>query len=64
MWMEETLGKRINHLRVEQLGESSASVIATACPYCLTMLEDGIKEKGMVERMSVMDIAEILEKVC
>ncbi len=64
MWMEETLGKRINHLRVEQLGESGASVVATACPYCLTMLEDGIKEKGMEGKMSVMDITEILEKVC
>jgi Fe-S oxidoreductase len=64
MWMEETLGKRINHLRVEQLGETSASVIATACPYCLTMLEDGIKEKGMEEKISVMDITEILDKAC
>lgn len=64
MWMEETLGKRINHLRVEQLSESGASVVATACPYCLTMLEDGIKEKGMEALMSVLDITEILDKAC
>ena len=64
MWMEETLGKRINQLRVEQIAESGASVIATACPYCLTMLGDGIKEKGMESMMSVLDITEILDKAC
>jgi heterodisulfide reductase subunit D len=37
-------------------------VITTACPYCLTMLSDGIKEKDMETLMIVFDIAEILEK--
>lgn len=63
MWMEETLGKRINHLRVDQISAADASVITTACPYCLTMLEDGIKEKGMETLMTVFDLAEILDKV-
>jgi Fe-S oxidoreductase/nitrate reductase gamma subunit len=62
MWMEETLGKRINHLRVEQLASANASVVVTACPYCLTMLGDGIKEKEMENLMTVFDLAEILEK--
>jgi len=62
MWMEENLGKRINHLRVDQLAYTNASVVTTACPYCLTMLEDGIKEKGMENLMSVYDVTEILEK--
>ena len=62
MWMEETLGKRINHLRIDQIAAADASVITTACPYCLTMLSDGIKEKGMETLMAVFDLAEILEK--
>ncbi len=64
MWMEETLGKRINQLRVEQIAATGASVVATACPYCLTMLEDGIKEKGLEKGLSVLDITEILDKAC
>jgi Fe-S oxidoreductase len=60
--MEETLGKRINHLRVDQIASTNTSVVVTACPYCLTMLGDGIKEKGMENLMSAFDLAEILEK--
>ena len=62
MWMEETLGKRINQMRVVQAVETNASVLATACPYCLTMLEDGIKEKEMEQMISALDVAELLEK--
>ena len=62
MWMEETLGTRINHMRVEQAASTDASVVATACPYCLTMLWDGIKDKGLEDRMEVLDLAELLEK--
>jgi Fe-S oxidoreductase len=62
MWMEETLGKRINHLRVDQIVASGASVVATACPYCLTMLGDGIKEKDMENDLAAYDLAELLEK--
>jgi len=62
MWMEETIGTRINHMRVDQAAFTNASVLATACPYCLTMLEDGIKEKGMESRMAVFDLAELLER--
>ncbi len=62
MWMEETLGKRINQMRVEQAVETNASVLATACPYCLTMLGDGIKEKEMEQLISAFDVAELVEK--
>ena len=62
MWMEETLGTRINHLRVDQIVSADASVVATACPYCLTMLEDGIKEKDMENDLAAYDLAELLEK--
>jgi Fe-S oxidoreductase/nitrate reductase gamma subunit len=62
MWMEEILGKRINHLRIDQIAAADAEVITTACPYCLTMLSDGIKEKDMETLMTAFDLAEILEK--
>ena len=42
MWMEETIGKRINITRVEQALPHSPRVIATACPYCAVMMADGI----------------------
>lgn len=62
MWMEETLGKRINQMRVDQAVETDASVLASACPYCLTMLGDGIKEKGEEQLISAFDVAELVEK--
>lgn len=62
MWMEETSGKRINQMRVDQAVQTNASVLATACPYCLTMLGDGIKEKEMEHLITAFDIAELIEK--
>ncbi|NIM98755.1 MAG: 4Fe-4S dicluster domain-containing protein [candidate division Zixibacteria bacterium] len=62
MWMEETIGTRINHMRVDQIASTDASVVATACPYCLTMLEDGVKEKGLESKFKVLDLAQLLEK--
>lgn len=61
MWMEETLGKRINQMRVQQAKESGAGSIITACPYCLTMLSDGIKEINLEESMNALDLAEVVE---
>ena len=62
MWMEEHIGKRINEARIEQALELKPDVIATACPYCLTMLGDGLKTKGMEGTVKSLDIAELLEK--
>ncbi len=60
MWMEENLGKRINQLRVQQAQKTDAKTIASACPYCMTMLSDGIKEIGLEEKLEVKDIAELV----
>ena len=60
MWMEETLGTRINVLRTEQALSRSPEVIATACPYCAVMLGDGLKALGREEEVQVQDIAEIV----
>lgn len=62
MWLEEKEGTRINELRTEQALETTPNTIATACPYCLTMLSDGTKAKGVEEDVKTLDIVEILEK--
>ncbi len=60
MWMEEKLGTRINQNRVEEVEKSGASTVATACPFCLTMLKDGISEKGLEQKIAVKDVAELI----
>jgi Fe-S oxidoreductase len=60
MWMEETTGKRINTERFEQLSATGAHTIATACPYCMIMLDDAMKEKGVEEAYEVLDLAQII----
>jgi Fe-S oxidoreductase len=62
MWMEEHIGTRINQMRTDQAIEAKAELIGTACPYCLTMLFDGIKEKGKAETMAAYDLSELLEQ--
>ncbi len=59
MWTEETLGSRINHLRTDEIVASGAALAAAACPFCLTMLRDGLKDKGR-EDVAVKDIAQIV----
>jgi Fe-S oxidoreductase len=59
MWMEETIGKRINVLRVEQALERKPAVIATACPYCAVMMSDGLKALGEDGAVLVQDVAEL-----
>jgi Fe-S oxidoreductase len=59
MWTEESLGQRINHLRVDEVIKSGAALAAAACPFCLTMLRDGLKDKGR-EDIKVKDIAQLV----
>jgi Fe-S oxidoreductase len=59
-WMEETIGTRINVLRVQQALPQQPKVIATACPYCTTMLRDGLAESGHAEAIACRDIAELV----
>ncbi len=60
VWMEEKIGKRINQTRVQEALETGADTLAAACPFCITMFEDGIKGVEAEERFKVLDIAEIL----
>lgn len=57
-WMEETRGKRINHMRVDQAVETGAEVVAVACPFCNMMMEDGIGAKGA--QLKSVDVAELV----
>jgi Fe-S oxidoreductase len=60
MWMEEHLGRRINEMRTIQALDKNPDAVATACPYCLTMLEDGLKTMNKDESVKGMDIAEFI----
>ncbi len=60
MWLEESLGQRVNQNRVEEAAKTGAAVVATACPFCTTMVKDGINETGREEKLRVMDVAELL----
>ncbi|MFC2022378.1 heterodisulfide reductase-related iron-sulfur binding cluster [Chloroflexota bacterium] len=60
MWMEEDPDKRVNVKRTEQIIEAKADLVATACPYCLTMFEDGLKTKGVEESIKAMDLSELV----
>jgi Fe-S oxidoreductase/nitrate reductase gamma subunit len=57
MWMEETVGKKVNDARAEELIATGASRVATACPYCYIMLDDGVKGAGAEEDVRVGDIS-------
>jgi Fe-S oxidoreductase len=60
MWMEELTGKRIYLERTQEALKTNAETIAVACPYCMTMFEDGVKDEKAGERVKVKDIAEIV----
>jgi Fe-S oxidoreductase/nitrate reductase gamma subunit len=60
MWMEEDPSQRINHRRVEEAINTGLDCVATACPYCLTMFEDGLKAKGAEETVAAMDLSELI----
>jgi len=59
IWMEEH-HKRINHARLDEAIAASANTVITACPYCLIMMEDAIKDKEQSETMKALDIAEVV----
>jgi len=60
MWMEEREGKRVNVERTEEALSLHPDVIATGCPFCMTMITDGVKEKETSDTVQVKDIAELV----
>ena len=63
MWMEEKLGVRINEERVRELLGLGVDHVFTACPFCLTMFEDGLKALNR-EDVKTLDVAEVLLSAC
>jgi Fe-S oxidoreductase len=59
-FMEESHGKRISGVRLDQARETGAGTIAAGCPFCITMFEDGIKTKGLASEMQVKDVSELI----
>jgi Fe-S oxidoreductase len=61
MWKEDEPGdKRINVERAEEALETGASVVASNCPFCLTMISDGVKAKDKQDEVMVYDLAELI----
>ena len=64
IWMEEHLGSRINQARTQQAIDTGAALLVTGCPFCLTMLSDGIKELEVSERLRAADLAQLVAEAC
>jgi Fe-S oxidoreductase len=63
MWMEEHIGKRVNHERVEEALDTGASKIATGCPFCRVMITDGVDDVAAatdLPKAEVLDVAQLL----
>ena len=63
MWMEEHIGKRVNHERVEEALDTGASKIATGCPFCRVMMTDGVDDVAAANdlpKAEVLDVAQLL----
>jgi Fe-S oxidoreductase len=63
MWIEEDPDKRVNLLRTAQALEKNPEVIAVSCPFCMTMLSDGIKAKDLEEKVQTLDVMEIVDQM-
>ena len=58
MWMEETIGTKVNDERSQELLDTGATRIATACPFCYIMIDDGVKAHGVEEeQVKVADVS-------
>ncbi len=60
MWMEERIGTKVNVARVDEAGTTGAPLVASACPFCMTMIADGINETHRAESMRVEDVAQVV----
>jgi Fe-S oxidoreductase len=63
MWMEERIGKRVNIERTDEALATNADIVATACPYCLIMLDDAVNQRrseGRARSVRVADVSQLL----
>jgi Fe-S oxidoreductase len=64
MWAEERTGTRVNVERSAEALRVGPEIVATACPFCLSMFEDGIRAQDAVGRLRVRDVAELVADAC
>ena len=62
VWMETPPEKRFSVLRVREAAAAGAEVLATACPYCVSLLEDSSKTEGLDDRLEVAELSELLAR--
>ena len=60
MWIEESQGERINHVRTDHFLETNADTVGVSCPFCLQMMNEGIQSKGHADAKEARDVLEIL----
>ncbi|MBI4522191.1 MAG: (Fe-S)-binding protein [Deltaproteobacteria bacterium] len=60
MWAEEPKEKRVSNVRAQHAVETGADILSVACPFCMTMLEEGVKSENPGKEIKVVDIAELL----
>jgi Fe-S oxidoreductase len=60
-FMEEPPGKRVNEARVAQAKATGAGTLAVSCPFCMNMFQDGIQGRGVGDRLTGEDVAELAE---
>jgi len=59
--MEDNTGSPMNHQRLDELMQAEPETIAVSCPFCVLMLEDAVKSKGLAGKVKVADVAELAE---
>ncbi|MBN1364579.1 MAG: (Fe-S)-binding protein [Syntrophaceae bacterium] len=59
LWMEKLKGERLSDLRIEEALATGATVLATACPYCITMFEDSVRTLNVDEKIKIKDVTEL-----
>ncbi len=62
MWLEEHIGERVNLERTDEALSTGADVVGTACPYCMIMLDDGVRARGRQDDVQVLDVAQLVER--
>ena len=61
MWIEESTGRKINEIRIEDVMKTEADTVVASCPYCLQMLEEGIERKELKASLKAKDLSELVE---
>ena len=62
MWMEESIGRRVNMERTAEALGTGADVVSTACPYCMIMLDDTVRANAKEDEVRVLDLSQLVEE--